>query len=174
MHCDLFADNHNPFNQFQRSHCHHLILDLVRSTVAIFKMRSIDRLLLSVLLMFACHMNFVHSIEEIIEIQATNFEMVLSSYRYAAILFHDSSTTHLFDEWKKAAELPALKAISDSDCIMAHMNADDPEIEEVKLTYALSTPGIKIFRRGIMSDWRGPFEANAIASWRFCCFCSPC
>lgn len=118
-----------------------------------------------VLLIFTCHTELVYGIEEIIEIQATNFEMVLTSYRYAAILFHDANTPHLLDEWRKAVESPTIKAISDSECIMAHMDAEDPEIEEVKLTYALSTPGIKVFRRGIMSDWRGPFEAEAIAAY---------
>ena len=28
--------------------------------------------------------------------------------------------------------------------IMARLDADDPEVEEVKLTYSLTTPGIKV------------------------------
>lgn len=88
-----------------------------------------------------------------------------SLYRYAVILFHDHTSRPLLDEWLEAAALPQMEGVSDSECIMAHMDADDPEIEEVKLTYSLSTPGIKVFRRGIMSDWRGPFEANAIANY---------
>ena len=76
-------------------------------------------------------LNGVSAIEEVVELQATNFELILTSYRYAVILFHDQSTSQLLEQWVSAAKQPILADLSDSDCIMGHMNADDPEIEEV-------------------------------------------
>jgi hypothetical protein len=84
-----------------------------------------------------------------ISIKATNFELILTNYRYAAILFYDKNSQHLLDEWLLAASSPALESIKDSECIIAYMDADDPEVDEVKQTYSLTTPGIKVFRRGL-------------------------
>jgi hypothetical protein len=42
----------------------------------------------------------------VLELQGVNFELALTSYKYAAILFYDSSTNgqNLIDQWLKAAE----------------------------------------------------------------------
>jgi hypothetical protein len=46
------------------------------------------------------------SAREILELYGVNFELALTSYKYAAILFYDSSPTGqlLQQEWRKAAE----------------------------------------------------------------------
>lgn len=42
----------------------------------------------------------------VLELQGVNFELALTSYKYAAILFYDSSTNgqNLIEQWLKAAE----------------------------------------------------------------------
>lgn len=119
----------------------------------------------TILLVALCLPHTCLAIKDAVELQATNFELVLTNYRYAAILFYDKSTKHLLDEWLHAASMPILEGLKDSECTMAYMDAEDPEVEEVKLTYALKTPGIKVFRRGALSNWRGPLKAEAIAEY---------
>ena len=59
-----------------------------------------------------------------LELQGVNFELALTSYKYAAILFYDSSSQGqvLVEQWHKAAE-----RFNDSDDIH-----DDGEIAMVK------------------------------------------
>ena len=60
-----------------------------------------------------------------LELQGVNFELALTSYKYAAILFYDSSSQGkvLVEQWQKAAE-----RFNDSDDIH-----DDGEIAMVSI-----------------------------------------
>ena len=66
-----------------------------------------------------------------LELQGVNFELALTSYKYAAILFYDSSSQGkvLVEQWQKAAE-----RFNDSDDIH-----DDGEIAMVISSHLLIT-----------------------------------
>eukprot|EP00596_Hydrurales_sp_CCMP1899_P010056 CAMPEP_0119038502 /NCGR_PEP_ID=MMETSP1177-20130426/7464_1 /TAXON_ID=2985 /ORGANISM="Ochromonas sp, Strain CCMP1899" /LENGTH=571 /DNA_ID=CAMNT_0007001167 /DNA_START=151 /DNA_END=1863 /DNA_ORIENTATION=- len=103
----------------------------------------------------------------VLELQGVNFELALTSYKYAAILFYDSSTNgqNLIDQWLKAAE-----GFEDSSDIhdegeIAMINGSDPEIKELIDAYSIQVPSIKVFRRGIMADYRGPFDIPGITNY---------
>jgi hypothetical protein len=129
---------------------------------------------------FIFHLLFflrLSSAVDVITLQATNFEMAVSSYRYAAIFFYDSSTSDVLEQWNLAAgllgdidrnDLVGDSEMSDNenssnDFMLAVMDASDADMEDIRQAYALVTPSIKVFRRGVISDWRGPFDAKGIA-----------
>ena len=92
---------------------------------------------------------------EVVELQSLNFELAITSYQYVAVLFYDSSEKgrSLTLSWTDAA-----KSVNKlcKDCEMAMIDASDPELKERVDAYMLNVPCIRIFRRGIMGDYRGP------------------
>ena len=98
---------------------------------------------------------------QVIEFHASNFELALNTYRYLVVLFHDESVIKngLLEEWNIAAEnLPD----DILDCAMAQVASDDPGLDEVLEAYSISIPSIKVFRRGLISEWDGPIDAQGI------------
>ena len=116
---------------------------------------------------------------QVLELQGVNFELALTSYKYAAILFYDESQTgqKLKREWLKAAESIGSSSSSSSgsgvssendmyeEAEMAMINSADPDIQELVDAYSIVVPCIKVFRRGIMSDYRGPLDAVGMATY---------
>ena len=98
---------------------------------------------------------------QVIEFHASNFELALNTYRYLVVLFHDESVIQngLLDKWNIAAE-----SLPDDilDCAMAQVSSDDPGLDEVLEAYSISIPSIKIFRRGLISEWDGPLDTKGI------------
>ena len=45
------------------------------------------------------------------------------------------------------------------------MNAADNDLKEIMEAYRLTSPSIKVFRRGTMADYRGPHDAVGIAEY---------
>jgi len=45
------------------------------------------------------------------------------------------------------------------------INTADPDVKEVMDAYRLSSPSIKVFRRGSMADYRGPGDAKGILEY---------
>lgn len=109
----------------------------------------------------------VSATRPVLELQGVNFELALTSYKYAAILFYDESTIgqKLKQEWYKAAELIGGDDDMYEETEMAVINSSDPDIQELVDAYAIVVPCIKVFRRGIMSDYRGPVEAPGMAQY---------
>jgi hypothetical protein len=49
--------------------------------------------------------------------------------------------------------------------IISQINGSDPEIKELIDAYSIQVPSIKVFRRGIMADYRGPFDIPGITNY---------
>ena len=45
------------------------------------------------------------------------------------------------------------------------INGSDPEIKELIDAYSIQVPSLKVFRRGIMSEYRGPFDAAGMTTY---------
>lgn len=45
------------------------------------------------------------------------------------------------------------------------INGSDPEIKELIDAYSIQVPSIKVFRRGIMAEYRGPFDAAGMNAY---------
>lgn len=45
------------------------------------------------------------------------------------------------------------------------MDGNDPEMAEVIESYGINLPLIKVFRRGIMTEYRGPYDAKGISKF---------
>ena len=71
---------------------------------------------MKIIIFLLFNLNFLNAIKDVIQLQATNFELILSNYRYAAILFYDHSTQDLLQEWKEAAALEILASVKDTEC----------------------------------------------------------
>eukprot|EP01041_Mallomonas_annulata_P005217 gene5217-10441_t len=101
---------------------------------------------------------------DVIKLEAVNFELALTSYPYVAILFSDGSekSNTLEENWDRAGNL---LGDFNMDGELAKMNAADPEMQEIIDAYRLASPCIKIFRRGTMVDYRGPYDAEGIAEY---------
>ena len=81
--------------------------------------------------------------KEVLELQPTNFELALSSYKYIAVLFHDSSTRsqQLLHEWHRAAtEVEALH----QDGEVATIDATEPDAQELIEIYGLTVPSVRV------------------------------
>ena len=97
--------------------------------------------------------------KEILELQATNFELALSAYKYVAILFFDSSEAgqKLLSLWKEAANGLSPQDFCE-ECEVAVMDTSQADAEELVYAYSLPIPIVRVFRSGIMADYRGPFD----------------
>ena len=106
---------------------------------------------------------------EVTALQSDNFELALSTYHYAAILFYDDSKTgkQLVNNWERAAAHPLLESLSSSSEI-AMIDGTDPSLKELVEAYQLNVPCVRIFRRGAMGEYRGPYESpDDIAAFLF-------
>ena len=45
------------------------------------------------------------------------------------------------------------------------ISGDDPDLKELIDAYGIAVPTVKVFRRGIMGDYRGPYDAEGIAKY---------
>lgn len=92
-----------------------------------------------------------------LEIRSDNLELVLSSYRYVAVLFYDKSVASgaVFDAYIEACELIDELA---PGAIMAHVSVDTPgsSIAEFVEAYGISIPSMQVFRRSELMYYRGP------------------
>lgn len=104
--------------------------------------------------------------KEIVELQGANFELALSTYEYVAVLFHDSSPEgeSLLQEWTSACNSMDYNDMA-IDSEMASIPGTDPDITEITEAYGIIVPSIKVFRRGIMADYRGPMDRAGIAQY---------
>lgn len=103
--------------------------------------------------------------KEVLKLQNVNFELAVSSYKYIAILFYDDSkeSTKLTNSWLEAA-----KSVNglDVDSEIAMIDGSDPNLKEITDAYSIVTPSIKVFRRGIMAEYRGPlFDVKGMAAY---------
>ena len=81
--------------------------------------------------------------KEVLELQPTNFELALSSYKYIAVLFHDTSarSQQLLHEWHRAAE--ALESLYD-DGEVATIDTTEPDAQELIEIYGLTVPSVRV------------------------------
>ena len=83
------------------------------------------------------------------------------------ILFYDDSNAGIalnkhFDDAVDSLDSNDLAEYSD----VVKLSATDPNIQEIIDAYGITLPTIKVFRRGIMSDYRGPVDtATNIANY---------
>jgi hypothetical protein len=45
------------------------------------------------------------------------------------------------------------------------MNGDDAGVKELVDAYQIPMPSVRVFRHGMMVDYRGPYEASGIATY---------
>ena len=137
-------------------------------TVAALPM-DVRRIWRTALAALACLSPLLVVARQVLELQGVNFELALTSNKYAAIAFYDGSEAGqiLKQEWLKAAATLGTDGEEDlyEEAEMAMINGADPEIQELVDAYAIVVPSIKVFRRGIMSDYRGPLEAAGMAQF---------
>ena len=77
------------------------------------------------------------------------------------ILFYDDSNAGIalnkhFDDAVNSIGISELAEFSD----IVKLAATDPNIQEIIDAYGITLPTIKVFRRGIMSDYRGPVDTS--------------
>ena len=102
---------------------------------------------------------------QVLEIQGVNFELVVSSYKYTAVLFYDKSIEgkQLEDEWIQANDM--LEGLQE-DRELAKIDGSDSDSIELIEAYNITLPSIRVFRNGIMASYTGPYEnAKAIADF---------
>jgi hypothetical protein len=45
------------------------------------------------------------------------------------------------------------------------INGEESDVKELVEAYAISVPSIRVFTRGVMADYRGPYDATGIAAY---------
>jgi len=90
-----------------------------------------------------------------LNLEASGFEMALGNYHYVACLFYDSSAAGqaLMTAWEGAAA--ALEQLPE-DAALGQVDGTDGEMKEVLEAYGITVPSIRVFRRSVMGDYRGP------------------
>jgi hypothetical protein len=48
---------------------------------------------------------------------------------------------------------------------LQQIDGDNPEIQELTEAYSITIPCVKVFRRGIMSEYKGPYDFKGIAKY---------
>lgn len=102
---------------------------------------------------------------QVLEIQGVNFELVISSYKYTAVLFYDKSIEgkQLEEEWIQASDM--LEGLQ-QDRELAKIDGSDSDSSELIEAYNITLPSIRVFRNGIMASYTGPYEnSKAIADF---------
>jgi hypothetical protein len=104
--------------------------------------------------------------KEVVELYGTNFELALSTYKYVAVLFFDDSKEgqRMRNEWATACASIDLGDMPE-DSEMASISGADPDLQEIVDAYGLVVPSIKVFRRGVMAEFRGPTDSAGIAQY---------
>mmetsp|Transcript_27075 Transcript_27075/g.45348 ORF Transcript_27075/g.45348 Transcript_27075/m.45348 type:complete len:673 (+) Transcript_27075:61-2079(+) len=97
--------------------------------------------------------------KEVLQLQGVNFELALTSYNYLAVLFFDDSELGqtMEQRWSEAAA--GIKELS-LDGEMGKISSDDADMKELIEAYGIEVPTIRVFRRGIMGDYRGPMDSS--------------
>lgn len=116
-------------------------------------------ILIHILLIFLVAFSSFALGKEVLELRGVNFELALSSYQYVAILFYDATEKgkQLENSFKDAAlNLDSLNR----NCEIAKIDSQEADVKEILDAYGIKTPSIKVFRKGIMTDYRGPFTNN--------------
>lgn len=100
----------------------------------------------------------IHAID-VEHLSASNFELSLQR-GFAAVLFHDksSASTELFDAWESAAGM--IESLHD-DALMAAVDGTDPGLKEFIDAYAIVLPSIRVFRRSVIGEYRGPSRGDS-------------
>lgn len=49
--------------------------------------------------------------------------------------------------------------------IKLQISGDDPELRELIEAYQIAVPSVRVFRRGIMADYRGPLDSEGMAKY---------
>lgn len=98
---------------------------------------------------------------EVHTLEASAFDLTLANSKYAAVLFYDKSFagSALMRNWEAAAGL--LDALHD-DATMVQVDGTDPELKELIDAYNIAVPSIRVFRRSVMGDYRGPSQGNSL------------
>ena len=96
--------------------------------------------------LLACSLGLLGALvsgKELLELQAANFELALSSYKYVAVLFHDSSprSQQLLHEWTQAA---ARIDLLHEDGEVATIDASEVDAQELIELYGLSVPSVRV------------------------------
>jgi len=91
---------------------------------------------------------------ELQELTASTLDLALAR-PFAAILFYDKSSAGqaLTTVWEGAAQL--LDSLPD-DATMATVDGTDSELKELVDAYGITIPSIRVFRRSVMGEYRGP------------------
>eukprot|EP01039_Chlorochromonas_danica_P001573 gene1573-1718_t len=97
----------------------------------------------------------------VLELESTNFELTLTAYKYIAILFYDESLQgkRLEKAWIDAATLLKEEDLPE-DCEIAKTLGSEPDLKELIDAYGITVPSIRVFRRGIISEYRGPLDSD--------------
>ena len=96
---------------------------------------------------------------EVQNLEASAFDLTLANSKYAAVLFHDKSKAGvaMMKNWELAAGL--LDSLHD-DATMVQVDGNDPELKELIEAYKIAVPSIRVFRRSVMGDYRGPSRGS--------------
>jgi hypothetical protein len=114
---------------------------------------------------------------ELFDVESSNFELTLSSNDYVAMLFYDDSMLGraLKKNWESAANrlhrtlTPDDSSESsepqhfllDGNSEMALIDGTDANLAEVIEMYGIEIPSIKVFRKGVLHEYRGPILRGA-------------
>eukprot|EP01038_Epipyxis_sp_PR26KG_P004202 gene4202-5975_t len=104
--------------------------------------------------------------KKVLQMQGDNFELALTSYKYIAILFYDNSElgSSMVENLENAVEDIPFSALP-KDTEIAMISGSDPELKEIIDAYGLNVPCMRVFRRGIMSEYRGPYDPEGMSSY---------
>ena len=117
-------------------------------------MKMVLQVVVAVVLMLVQILIIIES-RQVLEIQGVNFELVISSYKYTAVLFYDKSIEgkQLEDEWIQASDM--LEGLQE-DRELAKIDGSDSDSIELIEAYNITLPSIRVFRNGIMASYTGP------------------
>ena len=93
---------------------------------------------------------------DVLELNGGSFDLALqSSSLYLAVLFFDKSQAGraLVEVWEQAAV--AVESLPD-DAALGKVDGTDAEMKEVIEAYGITVPSIRVFRRSVMGEYRGP------------------
>lgn len=117
---------------------------------------------------------------ELNEVESENFELTLTNNQYVVMLFYDDSPIgqRIKTNWEAAAGLLHVRRDDDGDdgeegevaeadrdsrkfalhgeAEMAMIDGTDAGLTEVLEMYQIEVPSVKVFRKGILHDFRGP------------------
>ncbi|CAM9855607.1 unnamed protein product, partial [Heterosigma akashiwo] len=124
-----------------------------------------------VLTLLTCIPNLIKICQamDMLRLDGGNFELAISHYSYVAAAFIDGSdrSSAISQEWDRAtqliSELWREDELYEEPPVLALIDANDPDIQEIVEVYDIEVPGIKVFRHGMLYDYDGPIEATYAA-----------